>query len=50
MPCACGRSPIDRCVGWGNLSEEEYLISSVLWAKKKLKQHKKICKQSVQTK
>lgn len=24
MSCTCGRSPTGRCVGWHNLSEEEY--------------------------
>jgi len=23
--CACGRSPIGKCVGWHNLSQEDYL-------------------------
>ena len=23
--CGCGRSPIENCVGWHALSEEEYL-------------------------
>ena len=36
--CSCGRSPIDTCVGWGNLNEDEYLLSSILWAKKKLRE------------
>ena len=22
--CPCGRSPTDRCVGWHNLTEEQY--------------------------
>jgi hypothetical protein len=24
MECGCGRSPTGECVGWHNLSEEEY--------------------------
>tara|TARA_A100001037_G_scaffold281047_1_gene284358 strand:+ start:1698 stop:1817 length:120 start_codon:yes stop_codon:yes gene_type:complete len=24
MDCGCGRSPTGKCVGWHNLSEEEY--------------------------
>ena len=23
--CGCGRSPIENCIGWHALSEEEYL-------------------------
>ncbi|WP_273496749.1 hypothetical protein [Lentibacter algarum] len=23
--CGCGRSPTGKCVGWHNLSEEQYL-------------------------
>ena len=41
MKCSCGRSPVVSCVGWGNLKEEEYLLSSVLWAKKRLKESNK---------
>ena len=22
--CGCGRSPTEQCIGWHNLSEEEY--------------------------
>ena len=39
--CSCGRSPIGTCVGWGNLNEDEYLLSSILWAKKKLRESDK---------
>ncbi len=39
--CSCGRSPIFSCVRWGNLKEEEYLLSSVLWARKRLKESDK---------
>jgi len=24
MECGCGRSPTGQCIGWHNLSEEEY--------------------------
>lgn len=24
MECGCGRSPTGECIGWHNLSEEEY--------------------------
>ena len=24
MDCGCGRSPTGECIGWHNLSEEEY--------------------------
>ena len=24
MECGCGRSPTGKCIGWHNLSEEEY--------------------------
>ena len=41
MKCSCGRSPVDSCVGWGKLNEEEYLVSSVLWAKKRLSESNK---------
>jgi|TARA_B110000240_G_scaffold31569_1_gene33841 hypothetical protein len=32
MECGCGRSPTGKCIGWHNLSEEEY--------QKKLKEYK----------
>ena len=25
--CGCGRSPTGHCVGWHNLSEEDYIIA-----------------------
>ena len=25
MDCGCGRSPNGKCLGWNDLSEEEYL-------------------------
>ena len=31
MECGCGRSPTGKCIGWHNLSEEEY--------REKLKEH-----------
>ena len=31
MECGCGRSPTSKCIGWHNLSEEEY--------QEKLKEH-----------
>ena len=31
MECGCGRSPTGKCIGWHNLSEEEY--------QEKLKEH-----------
>ena len=31
--CGCGRSPTGQCIGWHNLSEEEY--------QQKLKEHQK---------
>ena len=34
MSCTCGRSPTGRCVGWHDLSEEEYLSKKVAWEKK----------------
>jgi len=32
MECGCGRSPTGKCIGWHNLSEEEY--------REKLKEYK----------
>ena len=32
MECGCGRSPTGKCIGWHNLSKEEY--------QKKLKEYK----------
>ena len=41
MSCPCGRSPISACVGWHELTEEEYLASSILWARKKIREHER---------
>ena len=27
MDCGCGRSPTAECLGWHNLSEEEYRVA-----------------------
>lgn len=32
MSCSCGRSPTGKCIGWHNLTEEEY--------KEKLREYK----------
>lgn len=29
--CACGRSPIGHCIGWHNLSEEEFREKLAEW-------------------
>ena len=34
MSCTCGRSPTGKCVGWHNLSEEEYQSKKVAWEAK----------------
>ena len=34
MSCTCGRSPTGKCVGWHNLSEDEYLVKKVAWEEK----------------
>ena len=34
MSCACGRSPTGKCVGWHNLSEEEYQLKKIVWESK----------------
>ena len=31
MSCSCGRSPTGKCVGWHNLSEDEYQNKKVAW-------------------
>ncbi len=31
MSCTCGRSPTGKCVGWHNLSEEEYQNKKIAW-------------------
>ena len=34
MSCTCGRSPTGKCVGWNNLSEEEYQLKKIVWESK----------------
>ena len=34
MSCTCGRSPTGKCVGWHNLSEEEYINKKLAWETK----------------
>ena len=31
MGCTCGRSPTGKCVGWHNLSEEDYQNTKIAW-------------------
>ena len=31
MSCNCGRSPTKKCVGWHNLSEEDYKNKRIAW-------------------
>ena len=31
MNCSCGRSPTGKCVGWHNLSEDEYQNKKITW-------------------
>ena len=31
MGCTCGRSPTGKCVGWHNLSEEDYQSKKIAW-------------------
>ena len=31
MGCTCGRSPTGKCVGWHNLSEEDYQNKNIAW-------------------
>ena len=35
MSCTCGRSPTGKCVGWHNLSEEDYQNKKIAWESKK---------------
>ncbi|MDC3002539.1 hypothetical protein OAZ20_00480 [Paracoccaceae bacterium] len=37
MSCTCGRSPTGKCVGWHNLSEEEYQKKKITWETKQKK-------------
>ena len=32
--CGCGRSPTGNCIGWHNLSEEEYLKKKAIYEAK----------------
>ena len=43
MSCGCGRSPIDRCIGWHGLSEEDYLKKKKEYEdkSKEIKTHKR---------
>ena len=34
MSCSCGRSPTGKCVGWHNLSEQDYRSKKVAWEAK----------------
>ena len=34
MSCTCGRSPTGKCVGWHNLSEEDYKNKKIAWETK----------------
>ena len=34
MSCTCGRSPTGKCVGWHNLSEEDYQNKKIAWESK----------------
>lgn len=33
--CGCGRSPSGKCIGWHNLSEDEYRIKLAAYKAKK---------------
>ena len=33
--CGCGRSPVENCIGWHALSEEEYLKKKKEYESKK---------------
>ena len=32
--CGCGRSPTGKCVGWHNLTEEQYAEKKAIWEAK----------------
>ena len=34
MDCACGRSPTGKCIGWHELSEEQYQEELKKWERK----------------
>ena len=31
MSCTCGRSPTGKCIGWHNLTEEDYQNNKIDW-------------------
>jgi len=35
MECGCGRSPTGKCIGWHNLSEDEFKKKLEAYNKKK---------------
>lgn len=34
MSCGCGRSPTGKCIGWHNLTEEQYREKLAIWEEK----------------
>ena len=34
MECGCGRSPTGKCIGWHELTEEQYKEKLKSWKKK----------------
>ena len=41
MDCGCGRSPTGKCIGWHDLTEEDYLKKLELFKKKSQNKSKK---------
>ena len=41
MDCGCGRSPTGKCIGWHDLTEEDYLKKLELIKKKSQNKSKK---------
>jgi hypothetical protein len=41
MSCTCGRSPTGRCVGWHNLTEEQYLEKKAQYEERQKEKEKK---------
>ena len=41
MDCGCGRSPTGKCIGWHDLTEEDYLKKLELFKKKSQNKGKK---------
>ncbi len=39
MDCGCGRSPTGKCIGWHNLSEEEFKKKLEIYNKTKSKKN-----------